>query len=152
MDREFGKVEKRWKERIMGSELLKRNLLIWVGLFILAFTNGAIREVGIKRVIEEPWAHHLSALTSILIFGGYAWILWNKTRITSIQEAAWVGAIWFALTLFTETFVLNRLMSKLSWDQILQSYNLARGELWPLVLIWIGALPVLIFKIRGTTE
>ena len=133
----------------MDTTLLGRSLIIWLGLFVLAFANGAIREVGIKRLIEEPWAHHLSALTAFVIFGGYVSLIWDKTRIVEFREAMWVGTLWFVLTVLTETLVLNRWVSKLSWDQILQTYNLARGELWPLVLIWIGLLPVLILKLKG---
>jgi hypothetical protein len=137
---------------LMITDLLKRNFIIWLGLFVLAFANGAIREVGIKKFIGEPWAHHLSALTAFLIFGSYVWFLWGKTKITATEEAVWVGAFWFFLTVLTETFVLNRWVSKLSWEQILQSYNLARGELWPLVLVWVGLLPIIVQKIKGPAE
>lgn len=136
----------------MNTAVLRRTLLLWLGLFALAFVNGALREVGIKRVIGEPTAHHLSALTAFLIFSAYGGAVWNKTRIVTTADALWVGGLWFMLTILTETFVLNRWTSHLSWDQILQTYNLARGELWPLVLVWVGLLPVVLRALLGPAK
>jgi len=129
--------------------LLKRSTLVWFGLFALAFFNGALREVGIRRFLEEPFAHHLSAVTAVLLFTAYISAIWRKTKILSRTQAVWVGWYWFTLTILTETFLLNRWVSKLTWEQILQTYNLAQGELWPLVLLWIAALPVVLWIAKG---
>jgi hypothetical protein len=133
----------------MSVELLKRAFLTWLGLFVLAFANGALREVVIKMWIEEPWAHHLSALTAFVIFGAYVSGLWSKTGIKTTSQAFAVGAFWFVLTVLTETFVLNRWMSGLSWERILQGYDLSRGELWPIVLLWVGLLPAVVKALKG---
>lgn len=137
---------------MLSAALLRRALLLWLGLFALAFVNGALREIGIKRVIGEPTAHQLSALTAFLIFSAYGWAVWPKTRIVTTADAWWVGALWLVLTILTETSVLNRWTSHLSWDQILQTYNLGRGELWPLVLVWVGLLPVVLRALLGPAK
>ncbi len=131
------------------NELIKRSLLIWLGLFALAFVNGAIREIGLKKFIGEPWAHHISAITAFFIFGVYVLLLWNKSKIKTSKDALFVGGMWFLLTILTETFVLNKWISKLSWEEIIQTYNFSRGELWPLVLVWIGVLPSVVRFFRG---
>jgi hypothetical protein len=131
------------EKQAMSLELLKRNTLVWCGLFVLAFANGTIRELGIKRWVEEPWAHHLSALTAIAIFSIYVRLIWKRTGISTLANAIRVGALWLALTVLTETLVLNRWMAKLSWRQILESYDVTQGHLWPLVLLWVAALPVI---------
>ena len=133
----------------METPILQRALLIWLGLFAIGFANGTLRELLIKKFIQEPWAHHLSALTAALFFAAYIWGIWQKTMIVNATQAATIGALWFVLTILTETFVLNRWISGLSWNQILQTYNVASGELWPLVLIWIGVLPVIVFYLRS---
>jgi hypothetical protein len=133
----------------MNSALMPRNTLIWLGFLALAFANGALREAGIKRVIADPYAHHLSVLTAIVIFSIYIGALWNRTRIQSTREALAIGLYWFVLTLLTETFVLNRWMSKLNWDEIRATYDITQGQLWPLVLIWIGVLPWLMRHWKG---
>ena len=133
----------------MSLDLVKRVVLVWLGLFVVAFVNGALREVLIKRVIAEPMAHHLSALTAVLLLGAYTWAVWRRTAIQTLRQAVIVGAVWFVLTVLTETIVLNRWTSNMTWDQIVRSYDITRGELWPLVLIFIGALPAMMFATRG---
>lgn len=127
--------------------LLKRNFIIWLGLFILAFINGAIRELGIKKIIDEPWAHHLSAITAIVLFSFYVFFLWSKTGIKTSYEALMIGLFWFTLTVLTETFLLNRYISKLSWKEVLETYNVLEGRSWPLVLFWLLILPWIVLKI-----
>ncbi len=130
-------------------EILKRAFFIWIGLFILAFLNGALREIGIKSIIDEPWAHRISALTATLIFYTYVAAVWSKSGIQTKEQAVVVGLAWFALTLVTETIVLNLWISKLSWEQILETFNITKGELWPFVLVWIALLPSVLRVIRG---
>lgn len=133
----------------MNISLLRANTFIWLGLFGLAFFNGALREFGIKRLVHEPYAHHLSVLTAILIFTLYVFWIWNKTQIRTIRVAFMIGLYWFVLTVLTETFVLNRWISGLSWEQILKTYDLPHGELWPLVLVWIAILPSFALHRKG---
>jgi len=136
----------------MRMIVFQRALILWFGLFAIGFANGTLRELTIRRIIQEPWAHHLSALTAALFFSTYVFLLWQKTKITSFNEALLVGALWLVLTVLTETFVLNRWISGLTWNEIIQTYNISRGELWPLVLLWVGILPILAYVFRGSTS
>ncbi len=49
------------------TTVILRSTLIWVGLFVLAFVNGAFREGLMKKVIniKEPLAHQLSCLKRV---------------------------------------------------------------------------------------
>lgn len=125
-----------------------RAIGIWFGIFAFAFVNGALREVGIKPLVGEPWAHWLSALTGILIFSAYVWSVWGYLGVKTRTQAVAVGVSWFVLTTLVETFLLNRMVSHMTWEQVLQTYNVFRGELWPLVLIWIGLIPVVFLRLK----
>ncbi|HLE01794.1 MAG TPA: hypothetical protein VJB59_16150 [Bdellovibrionota bacterium] len=124
-----------------------RAALAWLGLFVLAFVNGAIRELGMKTAlgIGEPLAHQLSSLTGIALWTAFVLLVWSKLRINSFKKAILVGAGWFVATVLVETFVINR---NLSWNEVLQTYNVAAGEFWGLVLIWIGLMPVVIYRVK----
>ncbi len=128
--------------------MIGRILLIWLGLFTLAFINGAIREVAIKRFIKEPWAHHWSAFTALMLFTIYIYFLWPLAMVETIRDAWMTSVVWFVLTVFAEAIILNRWVSKMSWQQIAQTYNVARGEMWPLVLVWVGLLPLVMYYFR----
>jgi hypothetical protein len=135
--------------KIVKADSLIRAFFAWLGLFCLAFLNGALREGVIKRFLAEPWAHHLSALTAIGLFTIFVYLGWDKLRVFRRQQAVLVGLLWLALTVLTETFLLNRAMGKLTWREIAESYDVTRGHLWPLVLLWIAWLPLAMLEWRG---
>lgn len=120
--------------------------VIWCGFFVLAFVNGALREIGLKQFIQEPWAHHVSVVTGILFFTVYLYFVWHKAKVETLKEAVLTGCYWLNLTVLAETFIVGRLIGKQSWEQIFSSYNLMQGNLWPLVLVWVAALPVIFHR------
>ncbi|HET6511296.1 MAG TPA: hypothetical protein VFH43_03825 [Candidatus Kapabacteria bacterium] len=126
-----------------------RAFVIWCGFFVLAMLNGALREAGIKRLIGEPWAHHLSVLTAIILFGIYAWLLRAHLDLRSLSDAIQIGLFWLVLTVLAETFIVGRLLGKHSWDVILANYDIVHGNLWPLVVLWVGILPALLHRYGG---
>lgn len=119
----------------------QRITLVWVGFFVLAFINGALREMIIKRFIKEPWAHHLSVLTAILLFSALVFIYREHVRPETLKLAIYAGLYWLVLTMFAETFIVGRLIGKQSWNDIFSNYNILKGHLWPLVLAWVALLP-----------
>ncbi|MBU6230869.1 MAG: hypothetical protein KGQ93_14455 [Cyanobacteria bacterium REEB459] len=127
----------------------KRATIAWLGFFILAFVNGTIRVVAIAPLVGETWARPLSVATGISLFTIYAYLLWKWLSIETVGLSLAVGAYWLVLTIAAETFLINRWMSGMSWQQILQTYNLVEGQLWPLVLLWVGLLPLVLLKVRN---
>lgn len=128
----------------------QRITIVWLGFFVLAFINGALREVLIKRFIREPWAHHLSALTAILLFSALVFALREYVRPDSVKHALTAGMYWLVLTVIAETFIVGKLIGKQSWQDIFSNYNIFAGNLWPLVLFWVGLLPFLVLKLTSS--
>lgn len=126
----------------MGLRLWKRVTLIWLGFFVLAFANGALREGLIKPFTGEPSAHRLSVATGLALFTAYLWLVWKHTRIATRGQAIATGLYWFVLTVLVEALVIDRAMSRMSWEEIARTYDVSRGELWPLVVVWMGVLPL----------
>lgn len=129
--------------------LFWRSTMVWMGLFALAFVNGALREITIKKFfkIRELQARQLSCLTGIILWTCFVWIMWGFLHIQSNSEAVLVGIGWLVVTFVIETFLLNRFISRLSWKQIIQTYNIVDGEFWGLALLWIGILPIIMFQL-----
>lgn len=126
--------------------LVLRASLVWLGLCALAYVNGALREVIIKAqmgIADRP-AHQLSVVTGIALWTRFTSSLWGWLAVPSLAAAALIGLGWLVATLFFETFVLERSMT---WEQILQTYNFAAGELWGIVVLWIGVMPVVLFLV-----
>jgi hypothetical protein len=96
-------------------------------------------------------SHQLSCLTGAILWTIFVALFWKKTKIKTYWQAMGVGIYWFFLTFLVETFFLNKIMGKMTWEEIIRTYDISKGEYWGLVLIWIGLLPVLIrfFKSRS---
>ena len=129
--------------------MILRYTLAWLPMVVLAILNGTLRQFTYGKAMSEMHAHQLSSVTLILIFGVYVWLLSSRWPLHSLGQATLVGLIWLVLTMLFE-FVMGRYISHLSWEQLLQAYNIFAGNLWPLVLMAVMVLPVLVFWLRRT--
>jgi len=71
-------------------------------------------------------------------------------RATRSRELAAVGLIWTVLTVAFE-IALGRFVLDVPWERILSDYNLCRGGLLPLVLLFMAAAPLIAGRLRGIT-
>ncbi len=129
--------------------MVLRYTLAWVPMVILAVLNGAIRDFTYGKVMSELHAHQLSSVTLIVIFGAYVWLLSSLWPLQTSQQAVVVGLIWLVLTILFE-LGMGRFLMHQSWHQMLQAYNIFAGNLWPLVLLAVAALPSLLFWFHKT--
>lgn len=127
---------------------MKRYILFWFVLLILAFTNGALREIVYKSIVGEPWAHHISVVTGIVLTGIAIWFVVKKWGFTSQRQSAQVGIVWVVLTEIFEIFLILS-NPKNSFNDFLHAHNIAAGEMWMLFVLWIGFAPVLFYRIRN---
>jgi hypothetical protein len=58
------------------ADIIFHASLVWLGLFVLAFINGALREGVMKKVVgvKEPLAHQLSCLTGVALWTAFVWL------------------------------------------------------------------------------
>ena len=131
------------EDRVSGEKIAAHATIAWFGFLALAFANGAFRELVLKRLMGEPWAHDVSVGTAILLFSWLVFRLRGWLTIPSPRVAWLVGLYWCTLTVLTETFVIGRWMMHASWSTIFKSYDLIGGSLWPLAVAWLGVLPAL---------
>ena len=131
----------------LSAKFFSRVTCAWILLLLVAFITGAIRELVLQRMLglNVRFAHQFSCLTGVMLITSVTLFLWNWLAIHTYKQALVTGLAWFLAAAFFETFILNR---KLSAAEILQTYNLAHGEFWVLVLISIGVLPALIFSVK----
>jgi len=102
-----------------------------------------LRELAYKDRVGERTAHQLSTASAIGLFAGYFELLERQRPLASTREALRVGAAWLVLTIAFE-FGFGRGVAHTSWEELLADYDVRRGRLWPLVLIWIALGPAVI--------
>lgn len=63
------------------------------------------------------------------------------------REALIIGLIWLVTTIGFE-FLFGHYVAKHSWEHLLSDYNILRGRLWLLVLLWSISAPYVFFKLN----
>ena len=126
--------------------MIVKYTIAWVGLVVIAIINGAIREKGYKKLVGELRAHQISTFTCIILFGLCVWILSLIWTIQSAGQAMTIGFVWLALTVAFE-FLFGHYVMKHPWSKLPQDYNILKGRLWGLILIWITIAPYIFYKL-----
>jgi hypothetical protein len=111
----------------------------------IAVANGAVREGGLRHWLGEGPARQVSTLMLLGFFALYMAAVFRLWPLDSPAQALGVGAMWLVLTLAFE-FTLGRLVSQLSWPELLAEYNLFAGRLWVLVPLWVAVAPYVFFR------
>ena len=122
-------------------------LLAWIGLAIVAILNGALRVKGYSPYMSELAAHQLSTVIGLGFFGIYFWFLTGAYRLESSGQALGIGTMWIVLTVLFE-FGFGHFVMRHPWRKLFADYNIFRGRLWSLVLLWTFIGPYVCFKIR----
>lgn len=128
--------------------LIFKSLVIWLVLMITAVANAAIREKLLVSVIGSGISLPVSGLLlSILIFL-VAYVSLSFFGNNGVNEYLLIGISWFALTIGFE-FLFGSLVAGKSWYEILQVFNIFKGNLFILALISTLISPWLSAKLRG---
>jgi hypothetical protein len=130
-------------------KITSRSILVWFCFLVLAFVNGAFRElVMIKFLgIGALRANQLSCLTGIALWTSFHLLIWRKLEVKRFSQALLIGMGWLVATMLFETFIINR---NLNWSQILHTYDVSAGQYWGLVLLWIGLMPLAAYSLDAS--
>jgi hypothetical protein len=122
--------------------------LCWIGMVILAILNGALREKGYRKFMNELSAHQLSTIIGIILFGAYIWFLTGMFPIASSEQAFIIGGMWLVLTILFE-FIFGHYVMHHPWSKLFHDYDIFKGRVWILILIWTTIAPYLFYRIRN---
>jgi hypothetical protein len=117
--------------------------LFWLGMPLLAILNAVVREKVYKNALGELAAHQLSTVILLILISIYAWLISLNWNLESVGRAMIVGSIWLGLTVSFE-FGFGRLVMKHSWQRLFHDYNILKGRVWILVLLWTLLAPLVL--------
>ena len=120
----------------------------WIGMVVLAILNGIMRESLYKQYMHELTAHQVSTLILLILLGIYVWFLTGLRPLESAKQALLIGVMWCVMTVVFE-FVFGHYVAGHTWSKLFQDYNLVKGRLWSLVLIWTTIAPYIYYRIRS---
>ena len=114
--------------------------MAWLGASVLGVANGAIREAAYKERVGESTANQISVATLVALLGLYFRVLQRRWPLATTKGALETGGAWVVLTILFE-FGFGHYVAGDSWSELLENYDVTEGELWVLVLLWIGVGP-----------
>ena len=120
----------------------------WLGLVVIAIFNGAIREKMYGQFMRELSAHQLSTFIGIILFGLYIWVVSGIWKIESFKQALVIGVMWLIMTIIFE-FIFGHFVMKHPWGKLFHDYNIIKGRVWILVLLWTTLAPYIFYHIRS---
>lgn len=125
--------------------MILKYAVAWIPLVAIAILNGTIRTLGYEKYIGELRAHQVSTLTAILFSGLYIWGLSLVWPLDSTPQAVAVGLMWLGFTVTFE-FLFGHYVVKHPWSRLFRDYNILKGRIWILLLIWIAVAPYLFHR------
>ena len=126
---------------------LLRAFLVWLLIIGVETVHGILRTLLLLPAVGDFRARQISVFTgSVLIFGvAYVFIEWIQA--TTRKGLIFVGLLWVLLTVIFE-IVLGRLVLGLPWTRITEDYDLPKGGLLGLGLLFMAAAPSLAQSLR----
>ncbi|MGA9573741.1 MAG: hypothetical protein WBS20_07335 [Lysobacterales bacterium] len=125
--------------------MLVRYLLFWLLLAVVAIANGILRQVVYGKFVSTLTAHQISTLTGIVFTGVLVFWLHRFWPIESVRQAWLIGVIWLVMTISFE-FGFGHFVAGHPWSALFADYNLLRGRVWLVFLVWMLVLPWLVFR------
>ncbi len=138
--------------------IIKRALAVWCLIILAESIHGTLRTLFLAPLVGDFPARQISVFTGAVIIFTITWLTmpWLRrassiaasTPTTATRSIWWtIGAMWVVLTVIFE-ISLGRALG-LSWQRIVEDYNLAQGGLMAFGLAAMLATPWLVARLKG---
>jgi hypothetical protein len=126
--------------------MIKKSILIWLSIIPLAILNGGLRETFLTPRLGESCAQPISGLILCLLIFIVSFIFIPRIG-KGEQKMYWkIGLLWVVLTIVFETGFGLAIGN--SFGKLLKAYDITTGNLWLIVVVFIGIAPWLVAKIK----
>ena len=75
----------------------------------------------------------------------FCWWIVRLWGFHSASQAIYTGLVWLAMTVAFE-FLAGHYLFGNSWEKLFRDYDLRKGRLWGLFLLWLTVLPYLLYR------
>jgi NADH:ubiquinone oxidoreductase subunit 6 (subunit J) len=111
-------------------------IVVWFLFAVIAVINGAIRNSTYQKWVGDLYAHQISTIIFILLVLAVMYLFFNFSGFPYTNKDLWViGFSWLIATIIFE-FVFGHYVFGNSWEKLLTDYNLLKGRIWSLVLLF----------------
>ncbi len=131
----------------MTVNLVLKASMIWIIIALLAILNGIFRENVLISNLGQSMAISVSGITLCLIVFIVTYVSFPLFGRHHALTYFFIGLQWVLMTLLFELFFGHYIMGK-SWSDILQVFNIMKGNLFIIVLIVSLFSPLFVAKIK----
>ena len=128
----------------MKKNMWLRVVAVWAGIMAVETVHGILRTWLLEPAIGAFRARQLSVFTASVLIFAITWATARWIGAGSERAVLNIGGLWVAMTLGFE-MALGWAMG-LSWGRMLEDYNVARGGLMPLGLLFMSFAPWLAMR------
>lgn len=128
---------------------LLRGLAVWCVIIVAESLHGTARELWLKPLVGDLRARQIAFFSGMVLILGVSLLFVRWFRTESPSQLLKIGLLWLVLTVTFE-FSLGLLVLGYSWERMWEDYNLLKGGLMGLGLIWLLFAPWLASRLRGT--
>lgn len=122
-------------------------VIAWAPMIFIAIANGIFREKFLVGRLRELAAHQASTGILVILFGIYIWIVTRNWKPESAEQAIFIGLLWLGLTVLFE-FLFGHYVAGHSWSKLFQDYNILKGRVWILILVWVTIAPYIFYRLQ----
>lgn len=130
-----------------GQHYLLRGFIVWLVIIVAESLHGTARELWLKPLVGDFRARQIAFFSGMVLILVVALLFVRWLRAESNRQLLHIGLLWAVLTLVFE-FSLGLFVMGYSWQRMWEDYNLLRGGLMGLGLVWLIFVPQLAAKIR----
>lgn len=124
-----------------------RAVLVWLVIIAVETVHGVLRALLLVPLVGDFPARRVSVFTGSLLIFGVAWAFVRWIGAGTRLRLLGVGLLWVVLTVLFE-IGLGRYVLGLSWDRIAEDYDVTRGGLLGIGLLFLAATPTLAARLR----
>ena len=126
--------------------MVKKSFFIWLAILPLAILNGALRDTWLNPWLGEERGQPVSAVLLCVIIFAVCYFGMPKLGRGASKSYWEIGLWWMLWTVLFETCF--GLLEGNSLAELLKAYNPATGNLWLLVVLFVGMTPYVAAKAR----
>jgi hypothetical protein len=131
----------------MSSILLKATG-IWLVIVVAAILNGALREKLLVPLLGSSMALPLSGVSLAILVFVISFMFVPFIDASESKTYIAIGFLWVVFTLSFE-FIFGYFVAGKSWREVLEVFNIKKGDLFLVVLCVTAISPWFAAKIRG---
>lgn len=132
----------------MTLSLALKVALVWFGISILAVVNGMLRQFVLAPHLGIGISLPLSGLILAFLILLVTYLTSAFLGVHTTSTYLLIGTQWVVMTLAFE-FLFGHYVVGKSWPELLQGFNILKGDLFSLVVLVTFWAPYLVGKIRN---